>query len=128
MRFLVFLIIFAACASSGKKNNLGDKSDPVKSGEEIKVKLNETFELKEEATLSTGYSWNLADSAYRQNLSLDTTYTIGNPSGKEGAPETQVFRFRGIAKGLTSIHLIYIQPFRKGEKPVKEKTWAVTVE
>ena len=127
MKFLAFVLVFAACGSSTGKNDTAEKK-PVNATEDIRVKLNESFEIKMDAVLGTGYSWNLPDSGYKKYLTLDTTYTTPGPSEKEGAPETQVFKFSGIAKGSTNLRFIYIQPWRKEAVPSKEKSYHVTVE
>ncbi|HSU28447.1 MAG TPA: protease inhibitor I42 family protein [Chitinophagaceae bacterium] len=140
MKFIVILLFLAACgSSSGSKETKKDttntsqtdmsiQTDGSKNQEDIHVKLNERFDVRLNAVMGTGNSWWLADSAFKSNLSLDTTFTEVNSSGKDGAPEVQVFRFKGIAKGVTRLLFNYSQPWKKDDKPSDTKTYNVTVE
>ncbi len=78
--------------------------------------------------MGTGYSWSLADSAFTKFVSLDSTYTVPNPSGKEDGPETQVFRFKAVSSGETILRFVHGRPWKKEEKPDKEKSYQVFVE
>ncbi len=143
MKFFVILLLLTACGSSSgseKSNKDTSKSSSqtdtsmqtdqsTGSGQEdIRVKLNDRFDIRLNAVLGTGNSWWLADSAFKSNLSLDTTFTEINSSEKDGAPQVQVFRFRGTVKGATTLLFNYSQPWKKDEKPSDSKTYRVTVE
>jgi predicted secreted protein len=115
MKILPLLAILAGC---------GTTSHPA-SSDTIQVKVNETFEIKLGSSLGTGYSWTLADSAWRQYLSLDTTYVINDPQQKDNGPDTQVFRFRALSKGESALHFDYRQPWKKEEAPSKQRSYTV---
>lgn len=121
MKMLAFLLLLCSCGSAHQG------AAPSPSGDTIKVKLNEKFEIKLDVNFGTGYSWITADSVFTTYLRPDSTYSIENKD-KEGSPATQVFRYMAIAKGQTTIKFIYIRPWRKDDKPEKEKTYQVTIE
>ena len=140
MKFIVILFLLAACgSSSSSKENKKDTSstqtdmstqnDGSKNSvqEDIHVKLNEKFDIRLDAVMGTGKSWWLSDSSFKSHVSLDSTFTEVN-SNKDGAPETQVFRFRGTSKGETSLQFYYSQPWKKDEKPSDTRTYKISVE
>ncbi len=118
MKFLALLLLCSSCATSNPDTASSDT---------IRVKVSETFELKLSAVMASGFSWSIADSAFMKFVSLDTTFTIAN-SDREGDPELQVFRFRGIEKGEAKIHFIHIRPWRKTDPPTKEKWYDVIIQ
>lgn len=113
------LFAFSTCGTTNQKGVIEDS---------ITVKISNHFNIKLPAMLGTGYSWSLKDSAYQQYLSFDSTYTISESSGKEGAQEMQVFQFTGIVKGITYIQFIHSRPWKKEEEPNKERSYKVIIE
>jgi predicted secreted protein len=118
MKFLAIVLVCSSCAASNPDTASSDT---------IRVKVNETFELKLSAVMASGFSWSLADSVFMKFVKLDTTYTIAN-SDREGDPELQVFRFSGVKKGETKIHFIHVRPWRKTDPPTKEKLYDIIVQ
>lgn len=59
----------------------------------------------------------------QKNVLPDTTYTVNNPFGKEGDTEAQVFNFKYMVKGETSLLVINIRPWRKQDPLAKEKKY-----
>lgn len=113
----VFLLV-QACTNSSPDTSLQDT---------IRVKTNESFEIKLGVVLGSGFRWMTADPAYQPLLRLDTTYTI-HAKDIDGEPETQVFQFRGLKKGEVRLRFVYGRSWQKKDPPRKERTYTVIVE
>jgi len=118
MKIVALLLLVQACNNSKPDTSMQDT---------IHVKRNETFEVKLAAVLGTGFRWMPADSAYQPFLRLDTTYTF-QPKDIDGEPEMQVFVFRGLKKGETTLHFVYKRSWKKKDPPDKQRKYTVIIE
>jgi predicted secreted protein len=119
MKLFALLLFLNACNGTKTESTAQDT---------LRVKVNERFDIRLGTSMGTGFSWSVADSAYKTTLSLDSAYVILNPEGKDDAPETQVFVFRALQKGETRLHFIHSRPWRKKDPPDKEKKFVILAE
>lgn len=118
MKLLSILVFLASC---------GTTTHTTPSSDTIRVKVNEHFDIKLDTRLGTGFSWVLADSAWRSNLSLDTTYVVNDPQQRDNGQEVQVFRFKALAKSESTLHFNYVRPWKKEEAPDKQRSFTIIV-
>jgi predicted secreted protein len=119
MKLFVLFALVGGCHTSKPDSTSQDT---------IRVKVNETFEIRLGTSMGTGYSWMPKDSAYQANFSLDSSYVVNNVQGKDNGPDTQVFRFKALKKSETIIHFIHVRSWKKDETPDKEKSFSVIIE
>jgi len=119
MKLFVLFALIGGCHTS--------KPDTA-SQDTIRVKINETFEIRLGTSMGTGYSWSPKDSAYQANFSLDSSYVINNVEGKDNGPDTQVFRFRALKKSETTLQFIHSRPWEKNKPPDKERSFRILIE
>ncbi len=101
-----------------------------KSGEEVRetinVQLGQTFNITLESNPSTGYSWQFAQHPDANIVKLESQkYT---PSANvPGAPGKEVWVFKGVGVGSTTMVLQYQRPWETNVPPLKKDTIKVTV-
>jgi inhibitor of cysteine peptidase len=86
---------------------------------EVKAAVGDTVAVRLEASLGTGYSWQVGknDEAILKPVGKPTFEPLDQP--KPGSPEMQVLRFRAAAPGLARLELRYVRPWEKDVAPAK---------
>lgn len=121
MKLLPLLFLFTACDTAKQP-----KVTP--EGDTITVKINSPFTIKLATSMGTGYSWGLADSAWANYIKLDSVTVVNNVEGKDNGADTQVFYFRSLVKGTTTLHFIHRRPWESPEKADKKKNYIIVIE
>ncbi len=112
---------FVACTGTRPDVVLGDTD----SGTTVTVAAGDRIRIVLESNASTGYSWVVATAP-----SASVLVPVGDPfyvpaaSDLLGAPGYQVFEYRAVAAGSTSIALNYV---RTGTAEPPADTWNVSV-
>ena len=75
---------------------------------------------------TTGYSWRLASKPGAVVKEGGSTYNSPN-TGMVGQGGTEIWSFRAVAKGKTSIALEYVRPWEKNKPPARKQAFAVEV-
>ena len=98
-------------------------------GATVTLHSGDILEVTLPATLGTGYSWKVANSAATV-LKEQGSPEAGSAetAGKAGQPENQVFLFNTLAKGTGQLELQYLRPWEKDRKPAKTFSLTVKVE
>jgi len=117
---IFFIVIFSLSIISGSfAANSCDQSTI-----NINVKVNHEFSLKLASNPSTGYEWDIFyDIKY---LSLIDQLFIPGSRGNIGEPGTQIFKFKAIKPGETSIVMNYQRPWENC-LPAKVVIYHVTI-
>lgn len=86
---------------------------------EVKAAVGDTVAVRLEASLGTGYSWQVGknDEAILKPVGKPTFEPPEHP--KPGGPEMQVLRFRAAAPGVVQLELRYVHPWEKEVAPAK---------
>jgi inhibitor of cysteine peptidase len=96
---------------------------------EVAVAEGGTLTLTLGSNPTTGFSWNeaaqIADPTVLQQTSSESLPAEGQ--GMVGAPGAQVWTFKALKKGTTTVSLDYSRPWEGGEKGVWTFELAVTV-
>lgn len=88
-------------------------SGPQKQTEEINVKPGAVFSIAVESNASTGYTWTISSAPDRRLVRLmGSVYQKSNPN-LAGAPGKQIWTFKALSHGKTSIELKYARPWEK---------------
>jgi inhibitor of cysteine peptidase len=77
--------------------------------EEIRVKTNQEFSIVLVSNQTTGYSWNIAKPLNKNILELLEEKYVSPKTSRLGVSGKQVFKFRAVGKGETTIYLEYIR-------------------
>jgi len=117
---LFILILLAACAPL-----LGPYTDP---GVPILVHQGDRFSIKLPSNATTGYSWDFGtpfDAGYLTLLKTDYKNPVTSLAGAGG---TQVWVFKAIQSGSTSIRLEYKRPWEVNVPPVQTAQFDITIQ
>lgn len=79
-------------------------------------------------TSGTGYSWAVAQNGALQLKPLGKSSMEKPNDPKPGATETQVFRFKAVAVGSTTLEFHYARPWEKNTPPAKTFQARITVQ
>jgi predicted secreted protein len=121
-------LALAACGSdSGGGDGGGEGGGKVFTSSPVEVSVDDTFTIELEANPSTGYTWELAgpldDSVV---VSLGSDHQAGDGSGV-GVPGQQLFSFKAVGQGSTTIALQYVRPWETGVAPANTAMFPVKV-
>jgi len=96
---------------------------------DITIAAGETFQVILSSNASTGFSWSenatIGDAAVLQQVTHD--YNEPNASGVVGAAGTEVWTFKSLHTGSTTVTNEYSRPWEGGEKGVWTFALNVTV-
>ncbi|MGB4268043.1 MAG: protease inhibitor I42 family protein [Spirochaetota bacterium] len=96
-------------------------------GEPITVKINECITIEIESQLSTGYRWRFA---IKENpgVLINSDYKVHTGEGQTvGGIDKEIFTFKAVKAGKSTVVFDYIRPFDKNPKPVKTKEFNITI-
>lgn len=93
---------------------------------QIRVKVNQPFQMRMDATAGTGYSWQPQGPVAPGVMLLGV---FQRPSGKmiPGGPSEEVLVFRAHDVGIVHLVLEYVRPWERRTKPAKIAAFTVTV-
>ncbi len=104
---LVIALITYSCFS---------QNEPMKK-ETINAMSGSVFTIRLPAVFGEGYSWRVIESADTSCVKFLKMTHFAGKEDKDGAPETQLFSFRGIKKGSYTVKFVYEQPWLKEKSP-----------
>lgn len=115
-------LLFTGCGNKQSNSNY-----PADSGV-LSKKVGDTIVIRLESNPTTGYSWSLAEipSDIIQKVSniYEPLKTSGNIVGSGG---TEIWTFKAISKGNTTLTFQYARPWEKDVPPIKTETYQITV-
>ena len=128
---VVLVVLVAAvvggCGSSGDGGSGTEGGGKVFTSSPIDVSVGDTFTISLESNPSTGYTWELSgplDDAVV--VSLGSDHQAGE-STAVGAAGHQLFTFKPVGKGSTTIGLQYVRPWETGVAPAQTSDFDVNV-
>ena len=77
----------------------------------IRAKAGEKFEIKLPGNIATGYSWALAAPVDSQLIALERQFYVDAASKIDGNPGMDVFLFKALKEGKTTLDFVYRRPF-----------------
>jgi len=117
-----FATALQACGGATDPDEFSDPNLP------IHVAQGREFTLRLESNASTGYSWRLARPLDDATLALVGSRYVPGQSSLVGAPGSEVWTFRAIARGQTTIDLEYVRSWEADQTPPRTASFSVSVE
>lgn len=112
---LSFLAIFGACSAQSSTADTTNSTDTAAKKHRPfitrNVKSDSIFLVRLPA--SQGYSWQLIDSSFSEYVSIEKENSKNQVKGQAGSASIQVFYFKAIKPGTTTIRFIYGQSLQK---------------
>lgn len=119
--FIFFILVFASstsfCFAEESKN---PKVIKVQAGHNV------TIILKSNPT--TGYQWQVAKPLDESTLKLISSEYLADKTNLVGAGGKQVWRFKTLKPGQTSISFKYVRPWEKNTQSQKQELYMVIIQ
>lgn len=93
----------------------------------IEVNAGQNFVITLESNQITGFKWQLAEPLAKDPIELVNVEYILGKARFQGAGGKEVWTFKALGAGKTTLSLKYIRPWEREPRPMKEKTFVVTV-
>ena len=137
-RFIVFLISTAIAMAllnyfqakgslfpgRPESKRLPEYSDPAKG---IETTVGREFLIVLEANRTTGYGWQLANALDKKMLKVVEIKHKQNKTKRVGEGGKDLWTFRTLQAGETTIAFEYVRPWEKDVAPVKKEIFTVTI-
>jgi len=118
---LMLVLSFSSCLVTGKA--LTEKNN----GDSFNLEINDVINIRLISNPTTGYRWVLSEKIDDSIISLIDSEFIQSKKDKElvGTGGYEIFSFKAISKGKTSIILNYERPWEEEVEPLE--TFEITV-
>lgn len=93
----------------------------------ITVKVGEEFEVTLDSNPTTGYGWRIAAPPDKVILVLVGAEYRPDGKGMAGSGGKEIYTFKALAPGETTITFTYVRPWEEGQPPAAQKQYAVIV-
>ena len=127
MRLFILLIgVCAAVIAPAAEIELS----PVAAGSAIDAAVGDVLVVRVQGNASTGYAWERIDDGLGilvQERGVPVRGTAPERPERIGGATAQVWRFRALKPGETTLRLDYRQPWVKDVPPAREVAWVVRV-
>jgi predicted secreted protein len=114
---LSFLAIFGACSAQSSTADTTKSTDTAakkyRQFTRRNVKSDSIFLVRLPAALGEGYSWKLIDSSFSGYVTFEKEDSKNQVKSQAGSASIQIFYFKAIKPGTTTIRFIYGRPFQK---------------
>jgi len=118
---LMLVLSFSSCLVTGK--TLTEENN----GDSFNLEINDVINIKLISNPTTGYRWVLIEEIDDSIISLIDSEFVQSKKDKElvGTGGYEIFSFKAISKGKTSIILNYERPWEEEAEPLE--TFKITV-
>ena len=125
MKRLLLLITIAVVATCLLAGCVGEIKTYTDSGRTIDIGVNQEFVIALGSNPTTGYSWRFAAQLDDTVIKLTGDEFLPPDNLRKGAPGEQLWTFRRVGAGSTTISLEYLRPWEKGKPPARTVTFTV---
>ena len=115
------LLAITACSSLPNEVSLNESS----SGKQVDVFVGGSFTVTLDSNATTGYSWELKEISDTGILEKTDNKYVAPTSSLMGAGGKEVWTFKALAPGTTTLSMEYSQPWAGGQKAAKNFTLTV---
>ena len=113
---IIFIILLLITKCEHDKDMLLLKKGD--NGQQIKLTLNQEFQIELDANPTTGYNWTIVDTATGIISLIDNHFKETSKTARIGAPGKQQFHFKANSIGKMELKLIYHRPWEKDVAPI----------
>ncbi len=124
---LVAGIVIGAVAAAGGGSN-ATYADTSYSGKEVEISVGESLVVTLPSNASTGYNWTLAENSDAGVLQEVEHEYIATQTNLVGAAGKELWTFKALQDGTSTIRLEYIRPWETGAPPAETFTLTVVVD
>jgi len=117
------VLLMAGCTCT-PKNQCNPTEDPAM----ITTKVGEEFTITLDSNPTTGYQWKLSDNFTEGIVKLVKSEYMDPETEMVGVGGNEIWTFKAIEPGETTVDLEYVRPWETGVEPVVVKSFGVTVE
>lgn len=118
----ILAMLSCGCGGCGSKSlNFTDSSKP------IVLETGDEFTITLDANATTGYQWQLAEKPDASVVKKVSEEYKPEDVNRAGAGGKDVWTFKAVGKGDTSISLIYVRSWEEDKPPSDAKLFSVTV-
>ncbi len=103
-------------------------SDKESAGSRFEVTVGQQFSITLASNVTTGYHWELAEPLDEAMVQLVGSEYQAPETRRVGAGGQEVWTFRAVGPGQTSINLKYVRPWEKDVAPVRTATYVVIIQ
>jgi predicted secreted protein len=133
MKFILIQILLLALVTCKEKTNseiiTGINMEYIGDTDTLIVKAGEKFTIVLKSQASTGYSWHLLDSIDTDLIELLEREYTEEPSDMDGAMGQEIWSFKALSNGESSISLAYRRAWDKEiEKAVDIRKYLIIIE
>ena len=128
MKKYILLGIFFISILSGCNEERTDSNTVANTSGTITTKVGVNFVINLESNITTGYSWRLVEPETGILELVGNEYQpYENTGNMVGSGGTEIWTFKAIDKGKTTITLEYVRPWEKEVPSIKQETYLITV-
>jgi inhibitor of cysteine peptidase len=117
------LLVMIACSSPTKQISVDESS----SGKQVEIAAGGSLTITLESNVTTGYSWELKQIGDTSVLEKTDNKYEAPTSSLIGAGGKEVWNFKALKAGKTTLSMEYSQPWAGGQKGAKSFTLIVEV-
>ena len=117
------LLAMTACSSSAKQVSADESS----SGKQMDIAVGGTLMVTLDSNQTTGYSWELKEIGDTSILQKTDNKYVAPTSGLMGAGGKEVWNFKALKAGNTTLSMGYSQPWAGGQKDAKSFNLTIVV-
>ena len=117
------LLAMTACSSSATQVSADESS----SGKQMDIAVGGTLMVTLDSNQTTGYSWELKEIGDTSILQKTDNKYVAPTSGLMGAGGKEVWNFKALKAGNTTLSMGYSQPWAGGQKDAKSFDLTIVV-
>ena len=118
--FLLFTLVFVFLASLCF-------AEESKEAKVIESQVGNNFTIKLEANATTGYEWQFTKPLEEDILQLISSEYLPDKTELLGAGGKQVWIFKALKSGKTTIYFKYVRPWEKNTPPANEEFFIIVI-
>jgi inhibitor of cysteine peptidase len=124
----IALLCLCGCSTGGSTAPSAVSADGSDDGSEVEIAVGGTLTVTLESNATTGFQWELVSISDQSVLEKQSnTYNAPEDSGLVGAPGEEVWVFKALKKGTSTISMAYSRPWEGGEQGAQTFTLSVVV-
>lgn len=128
MMLACLLVLAAGCGKEEEDNGEdGEQVVTEETKETFDVETGQYFDFSLESNPTTGYSWQAVQSPDESIVSIVSSGYLAPSGGLVGAPGEEMWQFRAVGAGTTTMVLEYARPWETDVPPAKRYTLTFNV-